>query len=347
MKNHIKIRNISKTYPDGTKALKNINMDIKESEIVVLLGASGCGKSTLLRTIGGLEKKTEGEIYFYDDEISNVPVEQRDIGFVFQNYALFPTMTVEENIKFGIKLRKLPKKEMKDRLDYLLELFDLEELADKKPGQLSGGQQQRVAIARVLAIQPTVLLMDEPLTALDAKLKEHLRVELALMLRRLGITTIYVTHDQAEAMAIADRIAIMNKGVIEQIDTPEAIYSSPKTDFIAQFIGKINRIEGKLYMEADKKMVDLGFDKIPYTGTMEPEVDSTISVFIRPEDLSISKDDEGVPAEVVLCSFLGGYCHILAKMHGQEVFFEEANTVNLKQGENIKIEVIKEKIVMI
>ncbi len=167
------------------------------------------------------------------------------------------------------------------------------------------------------------------------------------MLRRLGITTIYVTHDQAEAMAIADRIAIMNKGVIEQIDTPEAIYSSPKTDFIAQFIGKINRIEGKLYMEADKKMVDLGFDKIPYTGTMEPEVDSTISVFIRPEDLSISKDDEGVPAEVVLCSFLGGYCHILAKMHGQEVFFEEANTVNLKQGENIKIEVIKEKIVMI
>ena len=347
MKNHIKIRNISKTYPDGTKALKNINMDIKESEIVVLLGASGCGKSTLLRTIGGLEKKTEGEIYFYDDEISNVPVEQRDIGFVFQNYALFPTMTVAENIKFGIKLRKLPKKEMKDRLDHLLELFDLEELADKKPGQLSGGQQQRVAIARVLAIQPTVLLMDEPLTALDAKLKEHLRVELALMLRRLGITTIYVTHDQAEAMAIADRIAIMNKGVIEQIDTPEAIYSSPKTDFIAQFIGKINRIEGKLYMEADKKMVDLDFDKIPYTGTMEPEVGSTISVFLRPEDLSISKDDQGVPAEVVLCSFLGGYCHILAKMHGQEVFFEEANTVNLKQGENIKIKVIKEKIVMI
>lgn len=347
MKKHIRIKNISKIYQDGTKALHDINMEIEEGEIVVLLGSSGCGKSTLLRTIGGLEKKTEGEIFFYDKEISGVPVERRDIGFVFQNYALFPTMTVKENIKFGMKLRKLSKNEIEARLNHLLDLMNLRDYAEKKPGQLSGGQQQRVAIARVLAIQPTVLLMDEPLTALDAKLKEHLRVELALMLRRLGITTIYVTHDQAEAMAIADRIAIMNKGVIEQIDTPEAIYTSPKTDFVAQFIGKVNRLEGTIYMEGNTRMLDIGFDKIPYTGSKEPNVGSVISVFLRPEDMSLATDGNGIDAKVIRCSFLGGYCHISATMNGQEIFFEEANTENLKDNEDIKVAIIKEKIIMI
>ena len=307
-KEHVIIKSISKVYPDGTKALHDINLVIEEGEIVVLLGSSGCGKSTLLRIIGGLEKKTSGEVFFYDREISGVPVEKRDIGFVFQNYALFPTMTVKENIRFGMKLRKMSAADMDARLEHLLDLMNLREYADKKPGQLSGGQQQRVAIARVLAIQPTVLLMDEPLTALDAKLKDRLRVDLSIMLRQLGITTIYVTHDQAEAMAIADRIAIMNKGVIEQIDTPENIYTKPATDFVAQFIGKINKFAGRIAREANDWVVDLGFAHVPYNGKAEPEDGKEISVFLRPEDMSIA--DEGVAATVEQCAFMLSLIHI-------------------------------------
>ena len=193
-KTHVSIRHINKVYGDGTHALRDICLDVREGEILVLLGSSGCGKSTLLRTIGGLEKKTSGEIYFYDQEISSVPVEKRNVGFVFQNYALFPTMTVRQNIAFGLKLRKLPREQIEQKVQQLLDMMDLNPYAGKKPGQLSGGQQQRVAIARVLAIEPKVLLMDEPLTALDAKLKEYLRIQLGKQLRQFGITTIYVTH---------------------------------------------------------------------------------------------------------------------------------------------------------
>lgn len=343
-KEHVIIKNISKIYPDGTKALHDINLVIEEGEIVVLLGSSGCGKSTLLRIIGGLEKKTSGEVFFYDKEISGVPVEKRDIGFVFQNYALFPTMTVKDNIRFGMKLRKMSAADMDARLDHLLDLMNLREYADKKLGQLSGGQQQRVAIARVLAIQPTVLLMDEPLTALDAKLKDRLRVDLSLMLRQLGITTIYVTHDQAEAMAIADRIAIMNKGVIEQIDTPENIYTKPATDFVAQFIGKINKFTGQIVKEADRWTVDLGFARVTYNGKAEPEAGKEITVFLRPEDMSIA--DEGVVATVEQCAFMGDYCRIAAELDGQKIFFEASNTVKLESNEKIHLNIQYEKMMM-
>ena len=343
-KEHVIIKSISKVYPDGTKALHDINLVIEEGEIVVLLGSSGCGKSTLLRIIGGLEKKTSGEVFFYDREISGVPVEKRDIGFVFQNYALFPTMTVKENIRFGMKLRKMSAADMDARLEHLLDLMNLREYADKKPGQLSGGQQQRVAIARVLAIQPTVLLMDEPLTALDAKLKDRLRVDLSIMLRQLGITTIYVTHDQAEAMAIADRIAIMNKGVIEQIDTPENIYTKPATDFVAQFIGKINKFAGRIAREANDWVVDLGFAHVPYNGKAEPEDGKEISVFLRPEDMSIA--DEGVAATVEQCAFMGDYCRIAAELDGQKIFFEAPNTVKLECNEKIHLNIQYEKMMM-
>lgn len=344
-KEHVIIKNISKVYPDGTKALHDINLVIEEGEIVVLLGSSGCGKSTLLRIIGGLEKKTSGEIYFYDKEISGVPVEKRDIGFVFQNYALFPTMTVKDNIRFGMKLRKMSAEDMNTRLEHLLDLMNLREYADKKPGQLSGGQQQRVAIARVLAIQPTVLLMDEPLTALDAKLKDRLRVDLGIMLRQLGITTIYVTHDQAEAMAIADRIAIMNKGIIEQIDTPENIYTKPATDFVAQFIGKINKFTGKVMKQADSCMVNLGFAQVPYTGKNPVGDGEKISVFLRPEDMSIAED--GVVATVEQCAFMGDYCRIAAELDGQKIFFEAPNTVKVGKDERIHLNIQYEKMMML
>lgn len=350
-KTHVSIQHINKVYGDGTHALKDINLDVKEGEIVVLLGSSGCGKSTLLRTIGGLEKKTSGEIYFYDQEISSVPVEKRNVGFVFQNYALFPTMTVRQNIAFGLKLRKMPASEIEKKVQYLLDLMDLNPYADKKPQQLSGGQQQRVAIARVLAIEPKVLLMDEPLTALDAKLKERLRIELGKLLRQLGITTIYVTHDQMEAMALADRIAIMNKGIIEQIDTPSNIYSMPKTDFVAQFIGKINQIKGTMCIENGKKVVDTGFAKLTYHGNEDYQAGDPVKVYLRLEDMSLAEKGavgEGIISAVVTQSvFMGACCQVGAKIGDAEVFFETSNTVKLEKDEKIGIRINESKVIIV
>lgn len=346
-KTHVSIRHIAKVYPDGTKALHDINVEIKEGEIVVLLGPSGCGKSTLLRMIGGLEDITSGEMYFYDKEISGVPVEKRSVGFVFQNYALFPTMTVRENIGFGLRLRKMGKHDTKKRVDSLIEMMDLGPYADKKPKQLSGGQQQRVAIARVLAIEPSVLLLDEPLTALDAKLKEHLRVELGLMLRRLGITTIYVTHDQLEAMAIADRIAIMNHGVIEQVDTPENIYASPKTEFVAEFIGSINRLKGRIERTADGPMVDLGFAKLPYFGSQSGAGCGDVCVYVRPEDIEVVCPEAGADhvAEwtVEQKVFMGDHCRITARYAEHVISFETSNTTRLHAGDPIRVRIDTDK----
>jgi putative spermidine/putrescine transport system ATP-binding protein len=351
MKNttHVRIQNISKVFADGgTLALKDINLEISQGEILVLLGSSGCGKSTLLRIIGGLEKATQGKIYFYEREISALPPEQRNVGFVFQNYALFPTMTVRENISFGLKLKKLKKKEIHDRVDKLLDMMNITEFADRKPIQLSGGQQQRVAIARVLAIEPKILLMDEPLTALDAKLKEYLRIELALLFRRLGITTIYVTHDQIEAMAIADYIAIMNKGVIEQLGTPQEIYTAPKTDFVAQFIGKINRLTGTMVKENGRIFLDIGAAKIP---ARDAAIGEEGSVFIRPEDIRVIKDGDTSPdlieSKVLQCVFMGDHCHINAEIAGQKLTFSVKNDQKLEAGETIRIRLDMDKLIFL
>lgn len=351
-KTHVSIQHLVKVFPDGTKALHDINLEIKEGEIIVLLGPSGCGKSTLLRTIGGLEEKTAGELYFYDHEVSGVPVEKRNVGFVFQNYALFPTMTVRDNVGFGLRLRKIPKAKIAKRVDELLDMMDLKPYADRKPHQLSGGQQQRVAIARVLAIEPNILLLDEPLTALDAKLKEHLRDELALMLRRLGITTIYVTHDQLEAMAIADRIAVMNKGVIEQLDTPEVIYSTPKTEFVAEFIGRINRFTGIIRNASSNPVVDLGFATLPYPERCERKREGEkVSVYLRPEDMGVvdihDKSEHTMDAVVVQSVFMGGYCHIVARIGDQEVSFDAVNSVRPGVDDVIRIEINKDKMIIV
>jgi putative spermidine/putrescine transport system ATP-binding protein len=344
---HIRIKNISKTFSDnGTQALKDISLEIREGEIMVLLGSSGCGKSTLLRIIGGLEKSTQGEIYFYDTEISGLPPERRNAGFVFQNYALFPTMTVRENVSFGLKLRKFKKQDIQARVDKLLDMMNLNDFADRKPVQLSGGQQQRVAIARVLAIEPKVLLMDEPLTALDAKLKEYLRIELALLFRRLGITTIYVTHDQMEAMAIADRIAIMNKGIIEQLDSPQEIYTNPKTDFVAQFIGKINRLKGSILNEKGACFMDIGTFRIP---VKNPGGGGENSVYIRPEDITVAETDDYSPgiieAKVLQSVFMGDHCYINADVAGQKFSFSVKNDRKPESGEVIRIKLDIEKLI--
>ncbi len=350
-KTHVSIRHINKVYGDGTHALRDICLDVREGEILVLLGSSGCGKSTLLRTIGGLEKKTSGEIYFYDQEISSVPVEKRNVGFVFQNYALFPTMTVRQNIAFGLKLRKLPREQIEQKVQQLLDMMDLNPYAGKKPGQLSGGQQQRVAIARALAIEPKVLLMDEPLTALDAKLKEYLRIQLGKQLRQFGITTIYVTHDQLEAMALADRIAIMNGGIIEQVDTPAAIYSRPQTDFVAQFIGKINQLPGTVHKRGDQTVVDTGFVHLPYRGNREYREGDPVKVYLRLEDMALAAPaarGEGViPAKVTQCIFMGACCQVGARIGESEVYFEAPNTVTLAPGDSIAIQIDEDKMIVV
>lgn len=337
---HVKIRDVSKIYNNKTQALKNINMDVEEGEIMVLLGPSGCGKSTLLRIIGGLHKQTTGSIYFYDEEISNLPPEKRGVGFVFQSYALFPTMTVRENISFGLKLKKLPKKEINQKVDSLLEMVGLKNLGNRKPSQLSGGEQQRVALARVLAIEPKVLLMDEPLTALDAKLKDHLKIELSSMFRRFGITTIYVTHDQSEAMYMADRIAIINNGSIEQLGTPKEIYSSPATDFVAQFIGKINKTKGRLNED--------GTVTICFTNIQSNIKGQTkdVDVFIRPEALSLSNETtmgsfEGIIVQNV---FLGKTQVIVVDSNGAQLQMEIDSSVDASVGKKLWIQIDSDKV---
>ena len=239
MSNEVIIKDAVKRYGDFT-ALNGVSLDIREGEFFTLLGPSGCGKTTLLRMIAGFNSIEGGDFYFGEKRINDVAAHKRDIGMVFQNYAIFPHLTVRENVAYGLKARKTPKAEMNSRVDEALELVQISHLADRKPNELSGGQQQRVALARAFVIEPSVLLMDEPLSNLDAKLRVQMRSVIKKLQRRLGITTIYVTHDQEEALAISDRIAVMKDGNIMQIGTPNEIYAKPQNPFVAGFIGVSN-----------------------------------------------------------------------------------------------------------
>jgi iron(III) transport system ATP-binding protein len=250
MSNHVIINNAVKRYGDFV-ALNGVSLDIHEGEFFTLLGPSGCGKTTLLRMIAGFNSIEGGDFYFGDKRINDVPAHKRDIGMVFQNYAIFPHLTVRENVAYGLKARKIPAKDIKPRVDEALELVQISHLADRKPNELSGGQQQRVALARAFVIEPSVLLMDEPLSNLDAKLRVQMRSVIKKLQRRLGITTIYVTHDQEEALAISDRIAVMKDGHIMQIGTPNEIYAKPQNPFVAGFKGKISARPEQLFFSSD------------------------------------------------------------------------------------------------
>ncbi len=250
------LKNVTKTYDNNKTVINNINLEIKDREFVVLVGASGCGKSTLLRMIAGLEDITQGEIYIADKKVNNVAPKDRDIAFVFQSYALYPHMTVRENIAFGLKMRKVPKSEIDKKVKEAAEILDLGEYLDRKPKQLSGGQRQRVALGRAIVRNPKVFLMDEPLSNLDAKLRVQMRSEIKKLHEKLQTTFIYVTHDQTEALTMGDRIVILNNGEIQQVDTPDEIYNNPQNTFVAGFIGspQMNFINGK-YLGLDENIL--------------------------------------------------------------------------------------------
>ena len=231
------IHNIRKVYPNGVEVLKGINLDIADGEFLILVGGSGCGKSTLLNMIAGLETVTEGEISIGGKCVNDLPPKDRDIAMVFQSYALYPSMSVRQNIAFGLSLRKVPKAEQEATIARVAKLLQIEPLLDRKPAQLSGGQRQRVAMGRALAREPQIFLFDEPLSNLDAKLRVEMRSEIKLLHKRLGITTVYVTHDQIEAMTLGDKIAVMKDGVVQQFGTPDEIYTRPVNTFVAGFMG--------------------------------------------------------------------------------------------------------------
>jgi len=286
----VALRNIVKTF-DKTPAVQGIDLDIADREFIVLVGPSGCGKSTTLRMIAGLEEATSGEIYIGDQLVNDVPPKDRDIAMVFQNYALYPHMTVYENMSFGLRLKKFPKPEIKERVEAAARILDITDLLARRPKQLSGGQRQRVALGRAIVREPLVFLMDEPLSNLDAKLRVQTRAELIKLHQRLQTTVIYVTHDQVEAMTMGHRIAVMRDGILQQLDTPQVLYDRPANMFVAGFIGSpsMNFFEGTISASGDELWVEAGTLKLKVPEHRLAQVKAAVGrdvVFgIRPEDI--------------------------------------------------------------
>ena len=277
----ISLDRVSKVYPNGVRAVDGLSLEIAEGEFCVLVGPSGCGKSTLLRMIAGLEEVTEGDVLIGGIDVTDQPPQQRDIAMVFQNYALYPHMTVKENLAFGLKLRKLPKAEWKRRVDEVAKTLGLDELLDRKPSALSGGQRQRVAMGRAIVREPKAFLMDEPLSNLDAKLRVSMRAELARLHERLGVTTVYVTHDQVEAMTLGQRVAVLRDGLLQQYDTPQNLFRNPANLFVAAFIGSPSMNLVDAVIEDDH--VTFGGDRIPLpAGSKLRDCSRKVILGIRP-----------------------------------------------------------------
>lgn len=342
------IKDAVKKYGEKT-VIKSVNLEIQDGEFFTLLGPSGCGKTTLLRMIAGFNSIEGGEFYFNDTLINNMDPSKRNIGMVFQNYAVFPNMTVRGNIEFGLKERKVPKAEMDERVEKILDIMKIREYADRKPQNLSGGQQQRVALARAIVIEPDVLLMDEPLSNLDAKLRVDLREEIRRIQKEIGITTVYVTHDQEEAMAVSDRIAVMKDGVIEQCDKPRKIYHKPNNMFVASFIGTNNVLSGNYDADNKEIIIDSG-EKFSYNLGNQPS--QRVKLSVRPEDFRLDPNGD-VEVKINDEVFLGSTMHYNVELKDktllnimEESKFEEISRVNTDTKLRInldKINVFNEK----
>jgi iron(III) transport system ATP-binding protein len=346
---NIKVRNAVKRYGDNT-IISGLSLDIREGEFFTLLGPSGCGKTTLLRMIAGFNSIEGGDFYFNSKRINDLDPAKRNIGMVFQNYAIFPHLTVEKNVAFGLANRKYPKQKIAEETTKFLKLMQIDQYRSRLPEKLSGGQQQRVALARALVIKPDVLLMDEPLSNLDAKLRVEMRTVIKDIQLNVGITTVYVTHDQEEAMAISDRIAIMKDGVIQHTGTPRAIYQRPANLFVASFIGTTNIIKAKLESKNNKAFIAFeGGYQISIPNLKDKLVKTQdVIVSIRPEEFKIDlKAKAGFNAKIDNISFLGLNTIFFAKLDsGQRVEIQQESMILdlLKIGDKVKLVVDAEKI---
>ncbi|MBQ9630295.1 MAG: ABC transporter ATP-binding protein [Treponema sp.] len=346
----IKIENAVKKFGKDT-IINGLNLDIKPGEFFTLLGPSGCGKTTLLRMIIGFNSIEGGTFKINEQVINNIPTNKRNIGMVFQNYAVFPHMNVFDNVAFGLKNRKLPKDEIKKKVEDILKIVKIDHLKDRMPAKLSGGQQQRVALARAIVIEPQVLLMDEPLSNLDAKLRVEMRNAIKNIQKDIGITTVYVTHDQEEALAVSDRIAVMNNGVIQQIDIPSRIYQRPANKFVSNFIGLSNFLPVTIEEKNSDKYIkfnDCSYSvKMPYLTNKAQNACNALCA-VRPEEFIISHEgSEGIPATIHSSVFLGTTTHyFLTLLNGEEIeaIQDAENWEILPNGKSVRLTVKESKI---
>ena len=348
----LKLQNLTAAY-DQEIVLKKMNLEVKQGELLSLLGSSGCGKTTTLRIVSGFLKQREGSVFLEGQEISKTHPSERGFGYVFQNYALFPHLNVEDNVGFGLKQRKVVREGINKKVFEMLDMVDLTAFAGKRPMELSGGQRQRVALARALAISPRLLLMDEPLSNLDAALRVKMRMEIRRIQQEHNITALYVTHDQEECFSISDRVAVMNEGLIEQLGTPEEIYSSPATSFVARFVGFENFIHGILENRGKKLWfaVEKGGISIPISESSIPDKSSVV-LALRPDGLELRASEsrkKGIPGKVKVATYLGkGYRHLVETELGEliadtkdEVFAAHTNVILIPNSESIILLPIK------
>lgn len=348
----VNIKDITKIYithekKSEFKAVDNVSVDINAGEFVTLLGPSGCGKTTILRMIAGFEVPTDGEIYLGGDVINDLTPDKRDTAMVFQSYALFPHLNIYDNVAYGLKLKKISKEEIKNRVNDIISLVGLEGMELRYPNQLSGGQQQRVALARALVMEPGVLLFDEPLSNLDAKLRVYMRTEIRKIQKKVKITAIYVTHDQSEAMSLSDRIIIMNKGVIEQVGTPKEIYYKPASEFVADFIGAANFLNGKILEKKDEKIkldIEGNILELKYSGIKE--VGDICKIILRPEAIKIDYKGK-ISGNIVDSTFMGAFQDYRVKV-GEKIVMVEDNNPQGKDvfevGQDIMLDFISDNV---
>ena len=339
----IRFQSVERRFGEVT-ALAGLDLEIDTGELIALLGPSGCGKTTALRILGGFDRPDAGRVLVGDKDVTNMPPNKRDMGMVFQAYSLFPNMDVRSNVAFGLRMRRQDKEKRLKRADELLELVGLTQTADRYPHQLSGGQQQRVAIARALAIEPTVLLLDEPLSALDARVRTQLRAEIRHLQQRLGITTLFVTHDQSEALSIADRVGVMQSGRLEQLDTPENVYRRPATQFVAEFVGAMNRLPGRI---GDNGQVQVLGQRLSVLNPDGYTSGAAVHALLRPEVFAVVPDSAG-PGEVTDRSFLGSTVRLEVTLDGgQKVLVESpSHDAGIAPGDRIALRILADSVIV-